>query len=444
MEFRTRLLHLLPTISFAALVLVGCGRPSAGPVSPTAHGGHATSPPAWLPPYSADQERLLAPSSAPVSVPAPRTFPNLERFGYASDWALTDPREALRVTQMVAEVVEKSPRQYALLDARSDQANWIAQYGPPGEDAADPWKIAAIDSHGEARLVESPCKDSARESYEAGAAKEKSGDTAGAILRYREALAESPDVPALHVALAHALESKSPREAEIAYRRAIEVDPTLGISHEGLSSVLAKRGDVSGARRELAHALAYHPKSRVGLALAAVLTNGSVRKARVEPFAVFIDVDSMGVIHVAAPPTPGARMYAGCRAVFRYEPELRASLFEMPRDEPYYLSAVEEMLCIESAIGALLIERGSASQDGRKPQEDPQTQALLGLAHTDGLLGYVMFEVLGKRRPERARTAPAGVHQAMVGYIDKYVLDHDSSTEDSRFVALVDSPPALH
>ncbi len=375
-----------------------------------------------------------------MSVPASRTYPNLERFGYATDRVLVDPREALRVTQMVAEIVEKSPRQYALLEARADQANWVAQYGPPGDDAADPWKIAAVDSQGEARLVESACSSSARGSYAAGAAKEKAGDVASAIALYREALADSPDVPAIHVALAHALEGKSPREAELAYRRAIEVDPTLGTSHEGLSSLLSKRGDIAGARRELAHALAYHPKSTVGIALAAALTNGSVRKARVEPFAIFIDVDSMGAIHVAAPPTPGARMYAGCRAVFRYEPELRASLFEMPRDEPYYLTAVEEILCIESAIGAFLIERGSASEEGRKPQEDPQTQALLKLAHTDGLLGYVMFEVLGKRRPERARTAPSSVHQAMVGYIEKYILDYDSSGEDSRFVASIVDP----
>lgn len=431
------------TLAFAATVglgaLAGCRPSPVGPMSPVAHGKSGALPD-WLPPYSAEQEKLLAPGRAPVEVPAPRTFPNLERFGYASDRVLVDPREAVRVTQMVAEVVEKSPRQYALQEARPELANWIAQYGPPGDEEPDPWKIAAIDSEGEARLVPASVADEAREAYDEGRSKEKAGDVAAAIPLFETAVAKSPDVPALRLALAHALEARSPEKAEASYRRAIEIDPTLSTGHAALSSLLSKRGDATGARRELAHALAYDPKSSIGMALAAALRGGPPKHPRVEPFAVFIDVDALGVIHVAAPPTPGARMYAGCRAVFRYEPELRASLFEMPADEPYFLTAVEEVLCIESAIGALLIERGNASEEGRRPVADPQAEALLRLAHTDGLLGYVMFEVLGKRRPERARTAPGAVHQAMVGYVEKYVLDYDPSGEDSRFVATLVRP----
>lgn len=419
---------------------MGCRHAGPGAESALARGGREGELPAWLPPYSAEQEKLLAPGSAPVQVPAPRTFPNLARFGYAADRVLVDPREAVRVTQMVAEVVEKSPRQYALQDARPELANWVAQYGPPGEDEPDGWKIAAVDGVGEARLVPATYTADARSKFDEAVEKERAGDGPDAIALLDAANRESPDVPAIHVALAHALEASAPERAESEYRRAVEVDPTLATAHTGLSALLSKRGDLTGARKELAHALAYHPKSTVALALAAAMTKGPPKRARIEPFAVFLDVDAMGVIHVAAPPTPGARMYAGCRAIFRYEPELRASLFEMPQDEPYFLTAVEEMLCTESAIGALLIERGNASEEGRKPTPDPQTEALLRLAHTDGLLGYVMFEVLGKRRPERARTAPSSVHQAMVGYVEKYLLDYDASGEDGRFVAVSERP----
>ena len=436
--------HFLDLGAAALALLLGgatacTGRGAASAVSH--RDGGEGGVPSWLPAYSADQQLLLRPGTQPVAVPASRVYPNLERFGYANDRQLADPREAVHVTQMVAEVVEKSPRQYALLESKPEQANWVAQYGPPGDDEPDGWKIAAVDPQGEAHLLPSQVSSDAREKYDDALVKEKAGDTPSAIALLRKAIEESPDVPALRVALGKALEPMSPREAESAYHQAIGVDPTLSTPHEGLASLLFKRGDLTGARNELAQALAYHPKSRTGLALAATLAKDpGKQQGRVSPYAVFIEVDTMGAIHVAAPPTPAARMYGGCRAVFRYEPELRASLFEIPREEPYFLSATEEMLCFESAIGAFLVERAGAVEEKRRPLEDAQTAAILKIAHTDGLLGFVMFEVLGQRRPERARTAPQNVHQAAALYVEKHVLGYDPESDDGRFVASVSVP----
>lgn len=428
------------TIGALSVVMIAtsaCAPRAGARPGPTAHGNSPGAVPDWLPPYSPAQEKLLQPGSEPVPVPAARVYPNLERFGYATDRQLIDPREAVHVTQIVAEVVEKSPRQYALLEASPELANLVAQYGPPGGAAPDGWKIAAVDSHGEAHLVPSVISDEAKNDYDDGMEKEKAGDVTAAIPLLRHAIEKSPDVPELRVALGRALEPKSPREAETAYHAAIDVDPTLSTPHEGLASLLYKRGDLTGARNELAQALAYHPTSRTGIALAAQLRKDVDKKnQRAVPYAVFIEVDSMGAIHVAAPPSAAARMYGGCRAVFRYEPELRASLFEIPREEPYFLSAAEEMLCFESAIGAFIVERASAADEKRRPTDDPQTEAILRLAHTDGLLGFVMFEVLGQRRPERARTAPAAVHQATALYVEKHVLGYDPESDDGRFVAM--------
>ena len=35
-----------------------------------------------------------------------------------------------------------------------------------------------------------------------------------------------------------------------------------------------------------------------------------------------------------------------------------------------------------------------------------------------------MFEILGRRRPERARAAPPEVHRDIVGYVERHVLGH--------------------
>jgi len=121
--------------------------------------------------------------------------------------------------------------------------------------------------------------------------------------------------------------------------------------------------------------------------------------------------------------------------VMRYEPELRRALFEQPTSEPYFLSVAEEMFCVESAIGAYLAERAIAREEGKPEPDDEQTAALMNLAHTEGLLGFVMFEILGRYRPEHARAAPSFVHRATMGYVQRHVLGYDPGPDPSLNVA---------
>lgn len=153
------------------------------------------------------------------------------------------------------------------------------------------------------------------------------------------------------------------------------------------------------------------------------------------PFAIFLEVDKHGVVRVGGPATTAGRMYAGCRAILRYEPELRGALFDSPPDEPYFLSVPEEMFCIESALGAYLAERSVARDEGLRGPDDEQTGRILALAHTEGLLGFIMFEILGKHRPERARTAPSFVHAATMRYVQRHLLGYEPSSDDDRMVA---------
>ncbi|MBL8739629.1 MAG: hypothetical protein JNK04_01005, partial [Myxococcales bacterium] len=283
---------------------------------------------------------------------------------------------------------------------------------------------------GRKHLVPASLSDAAKRAYDEG---QSAKDGAVAIAKLREATQASPEVPALHLALGDALQASGDKDkAEAEYREAIRVDTTLATGHAALAGLLYEKGDVPSARVSLAHALAYHPSQPQALALARKIAG---RGQRIDAFSIFLEVDGLGVVRVAAAPTPGARMYAGCRAVMRYEPELRSALFAEPASEPYFLSVAEEMFCVESAIGAYLAERAIAREEGRSEPEDPHTAALMNLAQTEGLLGFVMFEVLGRHRPEHARRAPAFVHRATMGYVQRHVLGYDPGPDPSLNVA---------
>ena len=76
-----------------------------------------------------------------------------------------------------------------------------------------------------------------------------------------------------------------------------------------------------------------------------------------------------------------------------------------------------------------------AREEGRSEPEDQQTAALMNLAHSEGLLGFVMFEVLGRHRPEHARRAPTFVHRATMGYVQRHVLGYDPGPDPSLNLA---------
>jgi len=392
--------------------------------------------PSWLPDYSPAQEALLAPSRTPVAVPARPTYPALDDFLHGVERRLEDPRDALEVTRLVAELIERSPRSYALSDAPPELANLVAQYGPTPSAEQDLWAQARRDASGEVRLVHIEAPAGVHEALAEGARTEALGDDDAAGRAYLSAARlAGRDAVAPKLALARLAARSSTERAEQLYQEVLALDPTIARAHEGLAELRLARGERQAALESLARALAYHPPSPSAARLAARLVDDRRERTRPEPYEIFLEVDPMGEIRVGSLPTTGARMYAGCRAVMRYEQELRSTLFEQPESAPYVLSAAEEMLCIESAIGAYFAERVSARQRGEPSPADEQTRALLELAHTEGLLGYVMFEILGRHRPEHARTAPVAVHLTTVAYVLEHVLGAERDRERERYTA---------
>lgn len=391
--------------------------------------------PAWLPAYSPQQLALLEPGGEQVVVPAARTYPDPSVFQYSPDVTMSDPREAMRATKIVADLVSESPRLYTVTVGDPTLVNVVAQYGPPPKDEPDPWLLGTKDVAGRMYLIRAKVFDDARDDFEDGVEAADRGDYAEATKQFSQAVKADPDALPVRLALARAYaKSKQLDRAEAEFREVIRVDPTLATGHVGLAEVLFEKGDRFGARTSVAHALAYHPYQKDALKLVEQLVPEKAAP-RPTPYTIFMEVDPTGVVRIATGPTAASRMYGGCRAIMRYEPELRAALFNAGPEDPYVLSSAEEMFCIQSAIGVYVAERAVARDDKKAPPEDEQTGALLGLAHTEGLLGFVMYEVLGRHRPEHARRAPATVHRAMMQYVQRHLLDYDPGPDMRNYSA---------
>ena len=89
---------------------------------------------------------------------------------------------------------------------------------------------------------------------------ERQGDYDAALTSYRLALRDTPnDLRVLqNMAIAFSRTGRL-EEAIRAYRRALEIDPSLAGAHYGLAFLLVKRGDNAGAEKHLTAFLAQPP-----------------------------------------------------------------------------------------------------------------------------------------------------------------------------------------
>jgi hypothetical protein len=87
------------------------------------------------------------------------------------------------------------------------------------------------------------------------------------------------------------------------------------------------------------------------------------------------------------------------------------------------------VVCLEAALGAYLAGRGN------NEPADPALDDLLRTAREEGLSGYAMFEILGQRRPERARAAPADVHRDVATYVERHLLGRKQAIPEGNFTA---------
>lgn len=94
---------------------------------------------------------------------------------------------------------------------------------------------------------------------------ERQGDYDAALTSYRLGLRDNPSDPRIlqNMAIAYT-RTGQPEEAMRHYRRALEVDPTLGGAHYGLAFLLKQRGDGTRAAEHLRAFLSRPPKGPDG------------------------------------------------------------------------------------------------------------------------------------------------------------------------------------
>lgn len=400
----------------------GCAESAAiAPLTPPPRAPAAIGEiPSWLPPYDAAQRALLTPPAAEVPVPAARVYPLLEHFDYAALEPFDSARKAARLASFISAVLEKSRHTYVIGPMRPELENTTAQYGPRAPDEPDPWQRLETTKEGHGFVAVVADGTDPKRSYQRAMAKRDEGDVEGAIELLRYAAVTTPAAP-LGIALGDLLvEKRDEAGALAAYGLALRADPSAALTHIRIAELHERAGRRELAKQAIAEALAYHPTSHRALEVADRLSNGraTLSRSRAPRFRVFLDVDDQGAVHVGYAGGAGARSYAECRAITRYEPLVRVRLFRGDASAPYFLTVGEEMLCIGAAIGGYV----AARQKNPQMPDDPEMSALMGIVLDDGLLGYVMFEIFGRHRHERARMAPNAVHRAMVRYVERVVL----------------------
>ena len=106
-----------------------------------------------------------------------------------------------------------------------------------------------------------------------GDALESLGNHDLAIVEYRKALAERPDLPGVHYSIARAIQSSAgaagtEEDAMDAYRHELRIDPTNALAAYELGEILRKRSQLGEARDLFTQAVAHRPDfglGRIGL-----------------------------------------------------------------------------------------------------------------------------------------------------------------------------------
>jgi tetratricopeptide (TPR) repeat protein len=401
----------------AIALFCGCIRTNAAPPgTPAAAAPASQPPPPWLPALDAEQQKLLAmPLQAPIEVPAPKVYPDLARFTFIGEGPINVPADLTAYADLVSQAMSQSPYLYVLRSGPESLANTVALYGPAPEPEPDLWKRAVPDASGQRTLQPALPPEAAREAIAAA----RDAQPSKALELLGAAAAGAEGCPGLHAMAADAaLAAGDLAAAEAAAQQALQLDPVFPAAHRSLAEVYLRRSDKDRAREAIVKALALYPVSaRAWQVAGAIVGRELVRDVSVPP--PFIEVSPAGAVIAVSCGTPLCEHYTGCKAAFRFEPQLRQAVLKEGADVPYHLSATEEVVCLEAGLGAHLLVK---QEPGAQPVPDPTAEMLIRLAHSRGLTSYAMFELIGRYRPEWLRVAPDPLHEAITSYVKTRVF----------------------
>jgi tetratricopeptide (TPR) repeat protein len=233
-----------------------------------------------------------------------------------------------------------------------------------------------------------------------------------------EALAgKDPSMPVLNERLAGCYQAIGRMEDALrALEKELEVNPSHPGAHLGLAAAAAGAGKSEEARSHVVRALLYYPAFEQPRKW---VNSGGLAgtRARVERFAprVSLEVDEAGfVVARSAENQPWAGAWAGCKAGFRYAPEVRMA-FGMTSGA-YKPSLLEEMVCLRLAADAYADGRA----DGRPAEV--AGDVILGAVDEGRLLEAAFFEVLGMHDPDIMKFLPEEIAALVASWIEDTVL----------------------
>jgi tetratricopeptide (TPR) repeat protein len=296
-------------------------------------------------------------------------------------------------------------------------------------DPAGPLRVVVRD--GEKKLVPWVPSAEAAKLLSQGEKNWQAGEHIEAAARYMLATEKDPESLTAHLFLgdAYLIGGKDPEMALEQYQKAIALDPTFPSGHFFSATAYVQLGRKAEAREEIIRALTYHPSYEPvwKIARGAPQTWGirPVRTHRFEPPKGYLGANGPKGIDVFGGAKGEWLGYALCKAVWANEAQ-----FQKKRTEGGW-SIDEESACLQNQFESVYnATKAKLEKQKSAPVAEsaviaalPPLEAHIGkVANEQLLVGYILFEIVGRNCPLALRVMDDAMKQQVEGYVRKYVI----------------------
>lgn len=295
-------------------------------------------------------------------------------------------------------------------------------------DAEGPLRV--VERDGEKKLVPWIPSPAASKLLAEGEKAFQAGEHIEAAARFMLAVEKDPEAVTAHLFLGDAflIGGKDPELALAQYQKAIALDPTFPSGHLFASTAYVQLGRKADAREEIIRLLTYHPSYEPVWKIARnpqVWGIRPVRSHRFEPPKGYLGVKGPKGIDIYGGTNGEWLGYALCKAAWANEPQFQAKRTEggWSLDEEY-ACVLNQFGAVYNATKAKLQEKASApvAQSDVVAALPPLEAHLHEVASEQLLVGYILFEIVGRNCPLGLRVMDDAMKRQVEGYIRKYVI----------------------
>jgi tetratricopeptide (TPR) repeat protein len=291
--------------------------------------------------------------------------------------------------------------------------------------------LRVVERDGEKKLVPWLTSPQAGKLLAQGEKSFQAGEHIDAAARFTLAIEKDPESIMAHLFLGDAflIGGNDPEMALAQYQKAIALDPTFPSGHLFAATAYVQLGRKADARNEIVRALTYHPLYEPvwKIARGTPQTWGirPVRSHRFEPPKGYLGTKGPKGIDVFGGANGEWLGYAVCKAVWANEPR-----FQSKRTDGGW-SLDEESACLRNQV-ASVYDATKTKLQGKSSAPVAESKVIAALpaleahlrevANEDLLLGYILFEIVGRNCPVALRVIDDAMTRQVEGYIRKYVI----------------------